>query len=156
MVTRAPVWVVSKSAGAAVVDTGGQVTFSSTLQTLGNGPATGVVVTDTLPPELQLLSADNGATVDKAANAVAWNPGTVEPGAAALTLTLTARMLAANSTVTNAAQLGSNELPAVTVRAEGAGGEAGNETVTFVPAYGCSSRGRRTRLPMDSASRPPG
>ncbi|MEP1594444.1 MAG: hypothetical protein ABJK20_07725, partial [Halieaceae bacterium] len=90
MVSSSPVWVVSKSTQSAAAGSGGLVTFNITLQNLGNEQATGVVVTDTMPAGLKLVSADNGAIVDTATNTATWNIGTVAPGAPVLTLSFQA------------------------------------------------------------------
>ena len=124
MVSSTPVWLVSKSVPSGAVASGGLVTFSITLQNLGNEQATGVVVTDVMPAGLKLVSADNGAIVDTATNTATWNLGNVAPGAPALTLSFKARLQAANTTVVNVAQLASNELPVVSVSASVAAGAA--------------------------------
>ena len=104
-------------ADAATVDSGGTVAFSIRLQNLGNATATGVVVTDTPPAGLQPVSAGQGGTVDSGSSQVTWNLGTVSPGATPILLTLTARVLTANETLTNTAQVSSNELPPLSVAA---------------------------------------
>ena len=117
MVSSTPVLVTSKSASPASVVSGEVVTFTISLQNVGNDDATGVVVDDPLPAGFQLLSADNGATVDLDTNTATWTLGTVTPGAPPLTLSIEAKAQFVDETVTNVAELVSNELPAVSVSA---------------------------------------
>jgi uncharacterized repeat protein (TIGR01451 family) len=124
LVSSTPVWVASKLADAAFVESGGIVTFTIQLQNNGNAVATDVVVTDELPAGLRLVSADAGAVVDVANNAASWTLGSVAPGDPAITLTLSARALASGTTVTNVARIGANELPELSVSAPVAVGAA--------------------------------
>jgi uncharacterized repeat protein (TIGR01451 family) len=115
MVSSTPVWLASKSVTGQPAN--GLVTFTISLQNIGNEVATGTLITDTLPPELQVVSADNGASVDQTANSVTLNLGDVSPGAPAETLTIVARVRTANTNTTNVALIRSNELPPVSVSA---------------------------------------
>jgi uncharacterized repeat protein (TIGR01451 family) len=117
LVSSTPVWSASKTADATTVAPGAQVAFTIALQNLGNANATGVVVTDTLPAGLMPLAADNGGAIDTAANTVTWDLGDVPPAATPRLLTVSARVLASSVTLTNTAQIESNELPPLTVSA---------------------------------------
>ncbi|HBO14126.1 MAG TPA: hypothetical protein DD491_15165, partial [Halieaceae bacterium] len=124
MVSSTPVIVASKSVSAARVDSGGTVVFTIALKNFGSTAATGVSVTDALPAGLQVLRADSGGTVDKAANRAVWNVGAIAAGAASANLTLTAQVQAANRSLTNIAEIASAELPALAVRSTVEAGEA--------------------------------
>ncbi len=116
-VAASPVWVLAKLADRDTVEVGSSVGFSLELQNLGNGAATGVLVTDTRPAGLEALSADNGGIVDQAANRVTWDLGTLAVGSGPITLGLRARVVAANATLTNTAGVRSNELGEVSASA---------------------------------------
>ncbi len=124
MVSSTPVIVASKSVSAARVDSGGTVVFTIALKNFGSTAATGVSVTDALPAGLQVLRADSGGTVDKAANRAVWNVGAIAAGAASANLPLTAQVQAANRSLTNIAEIASAELPALAVRSTVEAGEA--------------------------------
>jgi uncharacterized repeat protein (TIGR01451 family) len=117
MVSSSPLLAATKSASPVSVLGGEVVTFTISLQNLGNDVATGVVVSDPLPEGLKVLSADSGGTVDPKANTVIWNVGSVPPGAPPLMLSLDAEAKFVNATIINVAQLESNELPAASVSA---------------------------------------
>jgi len=93
---------------------GDVVTYKITVSNQGNEAATGVVIADQLPPELQLLASDTtGAVIDQSRNEVSLSVGVLpEPGGSA-TLSFRAKVLAAagGKTVINTAEVSCNELP---------------------------------------------
>ena len=90
------------------------VNFAVAIVNLGNENAPNVVVVDDLPPGLRVDSAGQSGVVDTTANTVTWNLGTVAPNNP-VTLTVRARVLAADTTLTNTATVSSSELPDVIV-----------------------------------------
>ncbi len=113
-ISSSPIWVLAKTTPMTDVDTGSQVSFEIDLQNLGNADATGVVVTDTLPAGLQVVSASAGGVIDRNANTITWNPGTVAASSGPVDLSLVARVIGANSTLTNRVTIASNEIADVT------------------------------------------
>jgi uncharacterized repeat protein (TIGR01451 family) len=80
--------------------TGGQFTYELTAVNNGVGPATGVVVTDTLSPSVTFVSSSCGAT--NVAGTVTWNIGALAEAATA-TCTITVSMGPTCATVDNVA-----------------------------------------------------
>ncbi|WP_405283420.1 hypothetical protein V3331_16295 [Gaopeijia maritima] len=80
----------------AAVDTAGTST-SWTVQATNAGPsvATGVVVSDTLPPGVTGVSASNGGVVS--GNVVTWSVGSLAPGASTPTYSVTATIPASTA-----------------------------------------------------------
>ena len=124
MISSSPVWLASKATQTSLVQSGGTVTYTITVRNVGNEAATGIVLTDTMPPGLKLLTADNGASVDTSTNTATWRLTDISPSDEPVTLTVTAKMLASDTVVTNVAQLASNELPAVDVQVTVSAGPA--------------------------------
>ena len=100
------------STATATANAGEATTHTLTYRNTGSAPATGVVVTDTLPPEVSYSTALDQGTGPKPATVVRngdstttlrWNPGTVAPGATA-TLSYTTRtsLLTTGGTVVTA------------------------------------------------------
>jgi uncharacterized repeat protein (TIGR01451 family) len=63
--------------GPATADPGQRITYTVTVENTGPSDATGVVVTDTLPPEVAFFAAPGGGTHDGSATGgvVTWNVG---------------------------------------------------------------------------------
>src|SRR5256712_7829455 len=59
-VTSAPILAVSKTDSPDPVAAGGNLTYTLSYSNTGNANATGVVITDTIPPNSTLLSATPG------------------------------------------------------------------------------------------------
>ncbi|MCH1491502.1 MAG: DUF11 domain-containing protein, partial [Luminiphilus sp.] len=114
MVSSSPIWIKAKTPDATSLVPGNFVTFDIDLINLGNENATQVSVVDNLPPGLKVDSAGQSGVVDTTANTVTWTLGTVAPNAP-VTLTVRARVLAANTTLVNTATVSSFELPDVVV-----------------------------------------
>ncbi len=114
MVSSSPIWVKAKLPDRSSVTPGEFVNFAVAFVKLGNENATNVVVVDNLPPGLQVDSAGQSGTVDTAANTATWSLGTVAPNTP-VTLTVRARVLAANTALINTATVSSTELPDVVV-----------------------------------------
>lgn len=85
-----PAMTINKDDGRTTVSTSGeQVTYALAYSNTGNGDATSVVVTDTLPIGATFVSCSNSCT--PAGTTVSWNLGTVGPGTNG-TLTLTVNL----------------------------------------------------------------
>lgn len=82
----APAFTLSKSANAVRVAPGGSITWTLSYHNYGTGPASGVVVTDTLPAGTTFSSCTGGCT--QSAGVATWTLGTVAAGASA-SLTMT-------------------------------------------------------------------
>ena len=64
-VAAAPALVVSKVDAGIPVGPASNLTYTITLRNIGNGPATGVTITDPIPDNTSFVSASNGGTVNK-------------------------------------------------------------------------------------------
>jgi uncharacterized repeat protein (TIGR01451 family) len=73
--------VTLRKEGPATADPGGPVTYTITVHNVGPGTATGLTVTDTLPPPLAGVSASGGGTI--AAGTVTWTVASLAAGAEA-------------------------------------------------------------------------
>ena len=109
-----PALTLDKSASRSHVDAGGQFNYTISYANTGNAPATGVVISDTLPANTTFSSATGGGV--NAGGTVTWNLGTVNAGATgSVTLTADVASPLANGTVLqNTASMTSAELPVVT------------------------------------------
>jgi uncharacterized repeat protein (TIGR01451 family) len=74
----APALVIAKAAAATPVGPASNLNYAITLQNIGNGPASGVTVTDPLPANTTFVSADNGGTFAK--GTVTWSGLSVASG----------------------------------------------------------------------------
>ena len=84
--TPAPALVLSKVAAPTPVGPASNLSYTITLKNIGNGPASGVTVTDPLPPNTSFVSADSGGTF--ANGVVTWSGLSVASGGS-VTLNLT-------------------------------------------------------------------
>jgi uncharacterized repeat protein (TIGR01451 family) len=82
----APALVITKAAAATPVGPSSNLDYTITLKNIGNGPASGVTVTDPLPANTSFVSADSGGTFDK--STVTWTGLSVASGSS-VTLHLT-------------------------------------------------------------------
>ncbi len=99
--TRQVDLVLSKVASAGGVAPGGTVTYTLTVTNEGPDRASGVMVTDLLPPELSYTSDDCGTLVDGAQ--VQWRAGSLEAGASrSCEITVTASSGASGELVNSA------------------------------------------------------
>lgn len=118
---------------------GETVTFTLSYENMGAGAALNTVLTDTLPAELDFVSASDGKMPDPVTGVISWNLGDIAGGAVQAKKTVTARVLAGSYvpavTVTNSATLTSDtdfdgataqvvitEQPAFTITKSVAGG----------------------------------
>jgi uncharacterized repeat protein (TIGR01451 family) len=99
----APDLLVTKTDGVDIVLAGQTTTYTLTVQNVGSRNATGVDVVDTLPADLQFVSASAGGVYDGANRTITWDnleggviAGTVR-GAGLDTITLTVTALAPSS-----------------------------------------------------------
>jgi uncharacterized repeat protein (TIGR01451 family) len=81
IVTQAPVLRVSKSASASAVNVGDVLVYTVHYSNIGNQAASGVVLTDTLPAGITLVSA-NPPWTTATSQFAAWNIGALGAGAA--------------------------------------------------------------------------
>lgn len=102
--------------------TGSTITYTITVSNAGPSPATGVVVNDTLPTGLQLVSATPSQGTCNATNPVSCNLGALNVGANA-TVTIQALVTATSGTISNTASV---------TAAEG-DGDAGDNASTTPP-----------------------
>lgn len=77
----APAFTLTKAASAARVAPGGSIVWTLNYRNYGSGPASNVVVTDTLPAGTAFSSCSGNCT--HSAGTVTWNLGTVAAGASA-------------------------------------------------------------------------
>lgn len=113
-VTSSPVLTLSKSGSASLVSPGTDLTYTLVYENTGSDQATGVVLRDTLPANVSVVSVGQGGSA--AGGVVTWNPGAVAANSGG-TVTVVVRLpgsLANGSTLVNAAELASNELAPVT------------------------------------------
>jgi len=114
-VSSAPLLIIGKGSDVATASLGDTVSFTISLENFGNAVATGVAVTDTLPAELEFVSASAGGQFDSNTNQVMWTVGTIAPGAAVTELILEAKVIAFAPTITNVAEVSANMSPSFTV-----------------------------------------
>ncbi|HYH06434.1 MAG TPA: IPTL-CTERM sorting domain-containing protein [Thermoanaerobaculia bacterium] len=95
---------IVKVTPATNAPTGSTLTYTITVSNAGPSPATGVVVTDTLPAGLQLISATPSQGTCNAVNPISCNIGTLNNGANA-TVTIQALVTATSGTITNTASV---------------------------------------------------
>jgi uncharacterized repeat protein (TIGR01451 family) len=75
----APIMTFSKVSDVTTADPGDEITYTLTYQNVGTGVATGVKVTDTIPDDVEFVSANPGyaAVIGRT---YTWYPGTLLPG----------------------------------------------------------------------------
>jgi len=98
---------ITKDDGQTTVAPGGETTYAIGVSNDTENPVRNVIVSDTLPEELQFVSADNGGEYDDSTRTVRWEIGTVAPGSST-TVQVTAKVgdsLDAGSRITNTARL---------------------------------------------------
>ena len=103
VVSSAPVLITSKSVDAHEVGPGDVVTYTITVENIGTENATNLTITDQLPAGLQLLRAEPSGTVDSATNTASWTLANLNVGSPPTAVTATAKVLAANTVITNTA-----------------------------------------------------
>ena len=103
VVSSAPVLITSKSVDAHEVSPGDVVTYTITVENIGTENATNLTITDQLPAGLQLLTAEPSGTVDSATNTASWTLANLNVGSPPTAVTATAKVLAANTVITNTA-----------------------------------------------------
>jgi uncharacterized repeat protein (TIGR01451 family) len=99
---------IVKTAADTSFTTGEEVVFTITVTNDGPSPATGVVVTDTLPAGLSLVSATPSQGTCNASSPVSCNVGSLAVDASA-TITLRAVVTASSGTIANTASVSSAE-----------------------------------------------
>ena len=87
---RAPALVVSKVDAGVPVGPSSNLSYTITLRNIGNGPASGVTITDPVPDSTTFVSASNGGTVNKK-GPVTWTGLSVAPGAS-ISVTFTVKI----------------------------------------------------------------
>jgi RHS repeat-associated protein/uncharacterized repeat protein (TIGR01451 family) len=99
---------ITKTVTPNPVPAGGSLTYTITATNNGPDPATGVVITDTLPAAVTFVSASSGCTVS--GTTVACGIGNLASGQQAAR-TITATAPASAGSVTNSATIAGNETP---------------------------------------------
>ena len=99
---------VTKTTTATQAVPGGTLNYTITVTNAGPSSATNVVVTDTLPAGLTLISATPSQGTCNAVNPVSCNLGTILNGGSA-TITLSTQVTATSGTITNSASVTSTE-----------------------------------------------
>ncbi|CAN5137640.1 hypothetical protein BH09ACT3_BH09ACT3_06630 [soil metagenome] len=103
-ITGAPNLAITKTADKTAATPGDTIVYTLRATNSGNRGASGVVITDTLPSEVEYVSSDSGSI---SAGVVTWPAATVAGGGATKTVTLTVRVKspapATVSTVSNGA-----------------------------------------------------
>jgi uncharacterized repeat protein (TIGR01451 family) len=117
---------IVKSIGAGPTMQGGTVTFTLTVTNAGPDAAPGVVVSDTLPAQLTLISATPSAGSCSGNPAIVCNVGTINNGGSA-TVTILATMTGTGST-TNIATVSSGAIDSAPA------GNTSQVTFTIAPA----------------------
>lgn len=110
-----PVLHLAKTASADTVEAGGALTYTILYTNTGDAPATGVTITDTLPAQLHLQSA-NPAPDSGSDPTYVWDIGTVPVGGPfSITLVVTADNIIPNLTqLTNVITMSSVETSTIT------------------------------------------
>ena len=104
--TGDPVLTVTKSADSSSVNVGDQITYTITVRNDGEGPATDVEVTDTLPTGVTYVSSDGSYDTDT--RTITWTVGTLNADeSVSFTVTVTADTA---GTVTNTVSATCDEL----------------------------------------------
>jgi|GEM_PF-2346317 len=93
-VTAQPALTIAMQDNADPVNANDQVTYTITYGNTGLAPATGVVVTETLPSSLTFVSATGGGTYSAATGTVTWNVGTLGVQTTGQTVTFIAKVKA--------------------------------------------------------------
>jgi uncharacterized repeat protein (TIGR01451 family) len=110
-VSSAPLIVFAKASDVDEASFGAVIDYVITSQNLGNATATGVVITDSMPPELKILSVSPGGIVDTGSNSVTWNLGDLLAGGAPVALSVQAELVRYAPSITNVATIRTDQSP---------------------------------------------
>ena len=110
-VSSSPLIVFTKTSDRDTASVGTVIEYGINVSNAGNATATGVVVTDAMPPELEILSASAGGLIDADANSVTWTLGDLAPGNTPLVLSVQAQLIAYAPVVTNVARISTDQSP---------------------------------------------
>ena len=103
LVASAPQLITSKSVDKQLVIPGDVVTYTITVENVGTEDATNLVISDTLPAGLELLSAEPNGVIDAATNTATWTLADLAVGANPAVVNATAQVVAANADIVNTA-----------------------------------------------------
>lgn len=103
LVASAPQLITSKSVDKQLVIPGDVVTYTITVENVGTEDATNLVISDTLPAGLELLSAEPNGVIDAATNTATWTLADLAVGATPAVVNATAQVVAANADIVNTA-----------------------------------------------------
>ena len=112
LVRNTPSLSLDKVADKSTTHPGETVTFTLSYENAGAGTALNTVLTDTLPAELDFVSASDGQVPDPVTGVISWNLGDLAGGSASAKKTVTAKVAAGSYVpsikVTNSATLTSD------------------------------------------------
>ena len=112
LVRNTPSLSLDKVADKSTTHPGETVTFTLSYENAGAGTALNTVLTDTLPAELDFVSASDGQVPDPVTGVISWNLGDLAGGSALAKKTVTAKVAAGSYVpsikVTNSATLTSD------------------------------------------------
>ncbi len=119
-VLSAPQLTLTKVGSPNPVRPGELLTYTITVENIGNEDATSVVIRDDLPLiGISFVSADFAGVYDSASHSVTWNLGTVPAGTGPISVTLVVSVnLASGEIFTNTVEVSSTETPPLAVTEE--------------------------------------
>ena len=148
-----PIPTLVKTVDVASANPGDQVVYTLTYGNAGGAPATGVLITDTLPPFIDFQSASGGGTYDGGSRTVTWTIGTIRPGESAA-VTVTCRInpsqnFIGSAVLDNSAAIACNEVGVVRSAVSATtitGQPAGSARVSMSSAYSTGEDAGQTAL----------
>ena len=112
---------------------GSTFTYEITYQNTNPYDVTNVTILDTLPPELDFISATNGGIYNPVTHTVLWNVGTVPAGASGPTIDLVVKVnqnATPGSTINNYVTIDGDQIPPTTVIDDEGSSDPGDEPGT--------------------------
>lgn len=94
LVRNTPSLSLDKVVDKSTTHPGETVTFTLSYENAGAGTALNAVLTDTLPAELEFVSASDGQVPDPVTGVISWNLGDIAGGSASAKKTVTAKVAA--------------------------------------------------------------
>lgn len=112
---------------------GSTFTYEITYKNTNSFDVTNVTILDTLPPELDFISATHGGVYNPATHTVLWNVGTVPAGVSGPTIELVVKVnqqAVPGSIINNYVTIDGDEIPPTTVTDDEGSGDPGDEPGT--------------------------